>query len=71
MAGSMSASSRTRRVDARLHGARELLEHQVLVLHLGGEAAGLEQALAIPLQASISAGSVCGWRSDRRPPAIR
>ncbi|MNQ72476.1 hypothetical protein D3C85_871830 [compost metagenome] len=37
-------------VDLRLNGPRELLEHQVLVLHLGAELGGLEQALAIPLQ---------------------
>ena len=35
-------------IDARLHGAREFLEHHVLVLHLVDEAAGLEQALAVP-----------------------
>ena len=33
---------------SRLHLAGELLEHQVLVLHLGDEAGGLEQALAVP-----------------------
>ena len=35
-------------VDLRLDFAGELLEHQVLVLHLGGEFRRLEQALAIP-----------------------
>ena len=35
-------------VDVRLDLARELLEHEVLVLHLGGELGGLEQALAVP-----------------------
>ena len=35
-------------IHLRLHRARELLEHQMLVLHLGGEAGGLEQALAVP-----------------------
>ena len=37
-------------VHLRLHLARELLEHQVLILHLGGETRGLEQSLAIPHQ---------------------
>ncbi|MNM45860.1 hypothetical protein D3C81_567880 [compost metagenome] len=37
-------------VDPRLHGSGELLEHQVLVLHLGTELGGLEQPLAIPHQ---------------------
>ncbi|MCY1401926.1 hypothetical protein D9M71_170530 [compost metagenome] len=35
-------------VHLRLHLAGELLEHQVLVLHLRGEAGGLEQPLAVP-----------------------
>ena len=38
------------RVDLRLDLARELLEHQMLVLHLGRELGGLEQALAVPDQ---------------------
>ncbi|MNE92601.1 hypothetical protein D3C80_1903450 [compost metagenome] len=37
-------------VDLRLNGAREFLEHQVLVLHLGAELGDLEQAFAIPHQ---------------------
>ena len=37
-------------VDLRLDLARELLEHEVLVLHLGAELRRLEQALAVPLQ---------------------
>ncbi|MNF43425.1 hypothetical protein D3C84_245090 [compost metagenome] len=37
-------------VDLRLNGPRELLEHQVLVLHLGAELGGLEQAFAVPHQ---------------------
>ena len=37
-------------VDIRLDLAGELLEDEVLVLHLGREAGGLEQALAVPLQ---------------------
>ena len=44
-------------VDLRLHLARELLEHEVLVLHLGDEARGLEQALAV-LQ--LAAGELPG-----------
>ena len=35
-------------IDHRLHLARELLEHEVLVLHLGCELRSLEQALAVP-----------------------
>ncbi len=41
---------REERIDHRLDGARELLEHQVLVLHLGAELGHLEQALAVPRQ---------------------
>ncbi|MND47098.1 hypothetical protein D3C80_379860 [compost metagenome] len=41
---------REEQVDVRLDGPRELLEHQVLVLHLGTELGGLEQPLAVPLQ---------------------
>ena len=37
-------------IDIRLDLAGELLEDEVLILHLGGEAGRLEQALAIPLQ---------------------
>ena len=36
------------RPDGRLHLACELLEHEMLVLHLGHEAGGLEEALAVP-----------------------
>ena len=36
------------RPDGGLHLASELLEHEVLVLHLGHEAGGLEEALAVP-----------------------
>ena len=35
-------------VDVGLDAPREILEHQVLILHLGAETCGLEQALAIP-----------------------
>ena len=45
-------------VDLRLDLARELLEHEVLVLHLGAEARRLEQALAVPLQRVDPAGVV-------------
>ncbi len=38
---------RLERVDGRLHLAGELLEHEVLVLHLGHEASRLEQTLAV------------------------
>ena len=36
-------------VDQGLHLAGEFLEHQMLILHLGAELGGLEQALAVPL----------------------
>ena len=49
------------RPDGRLHLARELLEHQVLVLHLGDEAGGLEQPLAVPA-VRAGAGSVGALR---------
>ena len=39
-------------IDHRLDLARELLEHQVLVLHFGGELRRLEQALAVPRRQS-------------------
>ena len=41
---------REERIDHRLDGARELLEHEVLVLHLGAELRHLEQALAVPVE---------------------
>ena len=37
-------------VDARLDLAREFLEHEMLILHLGAELRRLEQALAVPHQ---------------------
>ena len=37
-------------VDLRLDFARELFEHQVLVLHLGTELGCLEQALTVPVE---------------------
>ena len=43
------AFGRQELVDVRLNLACELLEHKMLVLHLGAELGGLEQALAIPL----------------------
>ncbi|MNO67081.1 hypothetical protein D3C76_578840 [compost metagenome] len=51
-------------VDVRLDGPRKLLEHQVLVLHLGAELGSLEQALAIPHQ-RIELGLV-GWQRTHR-----
>ncbi len=44
------AVGRQELVHRRHHRARELLEDEVLVLHLGAELGGLEQPLAIPLQ---------------------
>ena len=40
----------TNGVDVRIDAAGEFFEHEVLVLHLGRVAAGLEQALAVPVQ---------------------
>ena len=42
-------------IDLRLDLARELLEHEVLILHLGAEAGRLEEALAVPEEG----GDVC------------
>ena len=53
---------RLERVDRRLHLAGELLEHEVLVLHLGHEAGRLEQALAVP---TVGAEAVCQSASVR------
>ena len=51
----MSADgSNTKGIDVRLHLAGEFLEDEVLVLHLGGEARRLEQALAVPDQGTLS-----------------
>ena len=48
-------------VDLGLNLARELLEHEVLILHLGAELRRLEQPLAVPHQ-----GRQVGWNcSDR------
>ena len=44
----MSGVVDVERPDRRLDLAGELLEHQVLVLHLGDEAGGLEEARAVP-----------------------
>ncbi len=48
------------RVDQRLNRPRELLEHEVLILHLGDEPRGLEQALVV-----VPAGP-CVNRAPRR-----
>ncbi|MNZ20390.1 hypothetical protein D3C78_374450 [compost metagenome] len=48
--GAVESIGRQERIDEGLHLAGELFEHQVLVLHLGAELGGLEQALAIPFQ---------------------
>ena len=53
------------RIDVRLQAACELLEHEVLILHLGDEAGGLEQALAVPCESrreGIDRGAVAGRR---------
>ena len=48
--GDVIAEWRQESVDVRLDRARELLEHQMLVLHLGAELGGLEQPLAVPIE---------------------
>ena len=48
----------------RLDLARELLEHQVLILHLGAELGRLEQALAVPHAGRQIAACVVGTRGD-------
>ena len=45
-------------VDGRRDLARELLEHDVLVLRFGGELRGLEQALAVPFVLLDAIGEV-------------
>ncbi len=52
-------------VDVRLDRARELLEHQVLILHLGAELRGLEQALAVPHQGRQVGGNL--GNRDQQP----
>ena len=49
-------------VDQRLELAGELLEDEVLVLHLGAELGGLEESLAVPDEGA----EVCRHRVDRR-----
>ncbi|MCY1392009.1 hypothetical protein D3C87_878710 [compost metagenome] len=48
--GGVIAGRRQELVHLGLNSAGELLEHQVLVLHLGAELGSLEQPLAVPLQ---------------------
>ena len=53
------------RLDRRLHLARELLEDQVLVLHLGDEAGRLEEPLAVPAVGFGAVGELpLGERGD-------
>ena len=55
-------------VDVRLDSPGELLEHEVLVLHLGDELGGLEQALAVPLQrGDLGRGGRQGGQVDPEP----
>ena len=56
---------REEEIDVRLDGARELLEDEMLVLHLGAEFRHLEQALAVPLQRG-DLRRRCRQRRDRR-----
>ena len=48
--GGVEAIGHEERIDGRLDLAGELLEHEVLILHLGAELGCLEQALAVPDQ---------------------
>ena len=57
------------RPDRRLDLAGELLEHQVLVLHLGDEAGRLEQPLAVPAPVARAVGAASTRRARRRPRA--
>ena len=63
-------------VDGRLDLAGELLEHEVLILHLGAELGRLEQAFAVPDQGRDSPAqrrrsSIAATRSDVTACAIR
>ena len=60
-------------VDVGLHLAGEILEHEVLVLHLGAELGGLEQALAVPDRGAARPGpGSSAWQlAVGRRPAIR
>ena len=53
-------------VDVGLHLAGEILEHEMLVLHLGAELGGLEQALAVPDQRGDLAPASVGRAGDGR-----
>ena len=59
-------------VDVGLHLAGEVLEHEMLVLHLGAELGGLEQAFAVPDEGrhDLRRRSMAAGGDDRRP-AIR
>ena len=48
-------------VDIGLDLAREFLEHEVLVLHLGAELGRLEQTFAVPLQILDAIGDIGTW----------
>ena len=52
-------------VEHRLNRAAEFLEHQMLILHLGGELASLEQPLTVPIEACRAGRGqiLCGDRS--------
>ena len=66
MLGLMSASiavGHDEEVDLRLDLARELFEHEMLVLHLGAELGRLEQAFAVPDQ-SVDLAPACRQGSD-------
>ena len=51
-------------VDHRLNRAAEFLEHQMLILHLGGQLGSLEQPLTVPIEACLGQ-TTCGDRGDR------
>ena len=62
--GGVEAIGHQEDVDVGLDLAGELLEHEVLILHLGAELGGLEQAFAVPHQRIVSPPDLAGRCSD-------
>ncbi|MND45847.1 hypothetical protein D3C80_367110 [compost metagenome] len=60
--GLVVLQARDKYIDVRRDRTRELLEHQMLILHLGTELRGLEQTLAVP----VKRGRISRNRIDRR-----
>ena len=53
-------------VDVRLDLAGKLFEHEMLILHLGAELGGLEQALAVPIERARGRAGVDRQAQSRR-----